>query len=121
MTRPPSPNRACRRTCAKSARPSPCSPPPNLRRTVSWGWQRPSWPFWLACSFAGYVGWLDSPTSSLSVILNRLSPPFLSIIIPAHNEEKRLPGTLEQVFAFLGKQAYESEVLIVENGSSDRT
>ncbi len=45
----------------------------------------------------------------------------LSIIIPAHNEEKRLPPTLEQVFAFLDKQDYEAEVLVIENGSTDRT
>jgi len=50
-----------------------------------------------------------------------LNAPFLSIIIPAHNEEKRLPRTLEQVFAFLQKQTYASEVIVVENGSSDRT
>jgi len=46
---------------------------------------------------------------------------FLSVIIPAHNEENRLPGTLEQVFHFLEKQSFTSEVIIVENGSSDRT
>jgi len=46
---------------------------------------------------------------------------FLSIVIPAHNEESRLPGTLEQVFAFLKKQTFSSEVIVVENGSSDRT
>ena len=46
---------------------------------------------------------------------------FLSIIIPAHNEEKRLPGTLEQVFRFLEKQSFTSEVIIVENGSADKT
>jgi dolichyl-phosphate beta-glucosyltransferase len=50
-----------------------------------------------------------------------LNPPHLSIIIPAHNEENRLPRTLEQVFAFLATQSYLAEVLIVENGSSDRT
>jgi len=50
-----------------------------------------------------------------------LTSPFLSIIIPAHNEENRLPRTLEQVFAFLSIQPYDTEVLIVENGSSDRT
>ena len=50
-----------------------------------------------------------------------MSLPLLSIIIPAHNEEQRLPRSLEQVFAFLQKQAYEAEVLVVENGSSDRT
>jgi glycosyltransferase involved in cell wall biosynthesis len=50
-----------------------------------------------------------------------LSLPLLSIIIPAHNEENRLPRSLEQVFAFLARQSYEAEVLVVENGSSDRT
>lgn len=50
-----------------------------------------------------------------------MSPPFLSIIIPAYNEERRLPHTLEQIFAFLDQQTYTAEVLIVENGSSDHT
>lgn len=45
----------------------------------------------------------------------------LSIVIPAHNEERRLPRTLEQVLAFLGRQSYAAEVLVVENGSTDRT
>ena len=47
--------------------------------------------------------------------------PFLSIIIPAYHEERRLPRPLEQIFAFLDEQSYTAEVLIVENGSSDRT
>lgn len=47
--------------------------------------------------------------------------PFLSIIIPAHNEENRLPRTLEQVFAFLKQQSFASEVIVVENGSRDHT
>ena len=47
--------------------------------------------------------------------------PFLSIIIPAFNEERRLPRTLEQVFSFLAQQSYNAEVLVVENGSSDNT
>ncbi len=50
-----------------------------------------------------------------------MTSPFLSIIIPAHNEARRLPGTLEQVFAFLREQDYACEVLVVENGSSDET
>jgi len=50
-----------------------------------------------------------------------LKTPFLSIIIPAYNEENRLPRTLEQVLEFLNKQTYSSQVLVVENGSSDRT
>ncbi|MBT3323373.1 MAG: glycosyltransferase family 2 protein [Anaerolineae bacterium] len=47
--------------------------------------------------------------------------PLLSIIIPTYNEESHLLQTLEQVFAFLAKQDYLSEVIVVENGSSDNT
>lgn len=47
--------------------------------------------------------------------------PFLSIIFPAHNEEKRLPTALEQTLGFLQKQSYPAEVIVVENGSTDRT
>jgi dolichyl-phosphate beta-glucosyltransferase len=50
-----------------------------------------------------------------------LHMPLLSIVIPAHNEEKRLPGTLDQIFEFIQKQTYEIEVIVVENGSRDRT
>lgn len=47
--------------------------------------------------------------------------PFFSIIIPAHNEQNRLPGTLEQIFHFLEQQTFTAEVLVVENGSTDQT
>ena len=57
---------------------------------------------------------------SLSSLIVALKP-FLSLIIPAYNEERRLPQTLEQVFAFLEKQTYSFEVLVVENGSNDHT
>lgn len=50
-----------------------------------------------------------------------MTTPFLSLIIPAYNEERRLPNTLQQVLAFLDSQAYSAEVLVVENGSQDRT
>lgn len=50
-----------------------------------------------------------------------MSKPFLSIIIPAHNEEARLPGTLEQIAVFLDSQPYQAEIVVVENGSHDRT
>ena len=50
-----------------------------------------------------------------------LSNLYLSIIIPAYNEEKRLPETLEQVLSFCGAKDYSSEILVVENGSSDST
>ena len=47
--------------------------------------------------------------------------PLLSIIIPAFNEEKRLPGSLEKIQAFVEAQPYLIEVIIVDNGSTDRT
>lgn len=50
-----------------------------------------------------------------------MSTPFLSLVIPAYNEESRLPNTLAQALAFLDSQAYSAEVLVVENGSDDRT
>jgi glycosyltransferase involved in cell wall biosynthesis len=48
-------------------------------------------------------------------------PPFLSVVIPAYDEESRLPGTLQAVFDFLDQQPYESEVIVVDNASRDRT
>jgi dolichyl-phosphate beta-glucosyltransferase len=50
-----------------------------------------------------------------------LSAPFLSVVIPAHNEERRIPSTLENVIEFLNSQPYSSEVVAVENASSDGT
>ncbi len=50
-----------------------------------------------------------------------MDSPLLSIIIPAYNEEQRLPDTLKQVFEFLKKQDYQAEVLVIENGSQDKT
>ena len=47
--------------------------------------------------------------------------PLLSIIIPAYNEEHRLPRSLDQIVAFIEAQPAPIEVLIVENGSHDRT
>jgi dolichyl-phosphate beta-glucosyltransferase len=47
--------------------------------------------------------------------------PLLSIIIPAYNEEKRLPESLEQVVQFVAQQEYPIEVIVVDNNSSDAT
>jgi len=50
-----------------------------------------------------------------------LTNPYISIIIPAHNEEDRLPLALEKVYTFLNQQTYTFEVVVIENGSQDRT
>lgn len=47
--------------------------------------------------------------------------PFLTIVIPAYNEEQRLPPSLHKIAVFLRRQSYVSEILVVENGSSDAT
>lgn len=46
---------------------------------------------------------------------------FLSVVIPAYNEEKRLPETLKKIKDYLSRQNYEWEVLIVNDGSKDNT
>jgi glycosyltransferase involved in cell wall biosynthesis len=48
-------------------------------------------------------------------------PVFLSLIIPAHDEERRLPATFDRIREYLDRQPYRAEVLVVENASSDRT
>ncbi len=50
-----------------------------------------------------------------------LPHPDISVVIPAYNEERRLPGTLPRVLAFLEKRDYRWEVLVVDDGSADRT
>lgn len=46
---------------------------------------------------------------------------YLSIIIPAYNEEKRLGRTLESVGEYLVSKNWESEVIVVSDGSQDKT
>jgi glycosyltransferase involved in cell wall biosynthesis len=46
----------------------------------------------------------------------------ISIIIPAYNEEKRLPGTLATVREYLARSQWDfTEIVVVDDGSRDRT
>ncbi len=45
----------------------------------------------------------------------------LSVVIPAYNEEKRLPNTLKEVDKYLRDRPYEYEILVVNDGSKDGT
>lgn len=45
----------------------------------------------------------------------------LSVIIPAHNEEKRIENTLIAVDQYLEKQPYDYEIIVVDNNSNDNT
>jgi dolichyl-phosphate beta-glucosyltransferase len=47
--------------------------------------------------------------------------PFFTIVIPAYNESARLGATLERVLAFVSQQAWDAEVIVVNDGSSDDT
>jgi dolichyl-phosphate beta-glucosyltransferase len=47
--------------------------------------------------------------------------PHLSIIIPAYNEENRIRRTLIETFDYLDGQNYSSEVIVVNDGSTDHT
>jgi glycosyltransferase involved in cell wall biosynthesis len=47
--------------------------------------------------------------------------PEFSIIIPAYNEERRLPETLERIAAYVRISHRETEILVVDDGSTDRT
>ena len=45
----------------------------------------------------------------------------LSLILPAYNEETRLPECMEKVVGFVSSHSEPIEVILVENGSKDRT
>lgn len=51
--------------------------------------------------------------------LNRM--PHLSIVIPAFNEEKRLPKTLSRMLPYLRGLGYGFEIIISDDGSRDST
>ncbi len=54
-----------------------------------------------------------------------MSNPFpcvdLSIVVPAYNEEARLPPTLDRLHAFLSAQPLRYEIVVVDDGSKDKT
>lgn len=46
----------------------------------------------------------------------------LSVVIPAYNEEETIRrGSLEEVWKYLGKQKYDWEIIVVDDGSTDNT
>lgn len=46
---------------------------------------------------------------------------FLSVIIPAYNEEKRIARTLKDISSYLEKKPYSYEILVVSDGATDYT
>ncbi len=47
--------------------------------------------------------------------------PFLSVVIPAYNEENRIAGTLQDVVRYVSAQGYTWEVVVADDGSYDST
>jgi glycosyltransferase involved in cell wall biosynthesis len=47
--------------------------------------------------------------------------PFLSVVIPAWNEQERMPDTLQTVVDYFRKQEYSIEIIVVDDGSIDQT
>jgi glycosyltransferase involved in cell wall biosynthesis len=45
----------------------------------------------------------------------------LSIVVPAFNEERRLPKTFQSIRAYLKSRSLRAEVLVVDDGSTDAT
>lgn len=50
-----------------------------------------------------------------------MAKPYLSVIIPAYNEAKRLPLTLIDIDKHLSEQEYSYEIIVVDDGSTDAT
>lgn len=50
-----------------------------------------------------------------------MAKPFLSVIVPAYNEERRIGPTLEKLVRYLTPRPFGWEVLVVDNGSDDAT
>ncbi len=46
---------------------------------------------------------------------------YLSIIIPAYNEERRIASTLTKILNYLSDRDYTWEIILVDDGSTDRT
>jgi dolichyl-phosphate beta-glucosyltransferase len=47
--------------------------------------------------------------------------PFLSVVIPAYNEERRIGPALDSVIAYLGAREQATEFIVVSDGSTDGT
>ena len=47
--------------------------------------------------------------------------PYLSVVVPAFNEERRIDATLEDLVKYLDGQSYTWEVVVVDDGSTDAT
>ena len=50
-----------------------------------------------------------------------LVKPFLSVVVPAYNEERRLARTLLDITSYVDSKGYSAEIVVVDDGSEDGT
>jgi dolichyl-phosphate beta-glucosyltransferase len=50
-----------------------------------------------------------------------LHSPTYSIVVPAYNESARIAATIEKIFAFAAQRGWQTEIIVVNDGSSDDT
>jgi len=49
------------------------------------------------------------------------APGYLSLVIPAFNEDRRIGESLDRILSFFRGQSYTFEIIVVDDGSTDRT
>ncbi len=54
-------------------------------------------------------------------LMSKVYNMYLSIVIPAYNEEKRIKATLLRIYGFLRTKDYNYEIIIVDDGSTDKS
>jgi dolichol-phosphate mannosyltransferase len=50
-----------------------------------------------------------------------MTPPKLSVVVPSRNEEESLPATVKELREVLDREAIPYEIIVVDDGSTDRT
>ena len=59
--------------------------------------------------------------NSIEYLQYMSSPVDISIIIPAKDEEKRIPLFLKDLAPYCAQSSYEYEIIVVDDGSVDQT
>jgi dolichyl-phosphate beta-glucosyltransferase len=62
--------------------------------------------------YENYTQWKTTPLTS---------PPHLSIVIPAYNEQERIVSTIGAIASYVSDQGFPWELLIADDGSKDNT
>lgn len=50
-----------------------------------------------------------------------MTSPTYSIVLPAYNESERIAATIEKIFAFAAQKSWPTEIIVVNDGSTDDT